>query len=64
VYLMTSQKGSGEGVDILVSDLYKQAFQYNRYSFSAAYSLVIFFLLTLLTLFWIKSTKVARDPLR
>ena len=62
VYLMTAQRGGSEGADILVSDLYKQAFVYNRYSFSAAYAIVIFFILLVLTAIWMKSSRMAEDP--
>ncbi|NBX17234.1 MAG: sugar ABC transporter permease [Proteobacteria bacterium] len=64
VYLMTSQRGGSEGADILVSDLYKQAFVYNRYSFSAAYAIVIFLILAVLTAVWMKSSRMAEDPAR
>lgn len=62
VYLMTAQRGGSEGADILVSDLYKQAFVYNRYSFSAAYAIVIFLILLVLTAVWMKSSRMAEDP--
>lgn len=58
VYLMSGQRGGSEGADILVSDLYKQAFVFNRYSFSAAYAVVIFFILTFMTMFWLRTSKV------
>ena len=64
VFLMTSQRGGSEGADILVSDLYKQAFVYNRYSFSAAYAVVIFAILLCLTAVWMRVSKIAEDPLR
>ncbi|MEY4064288.1 MAG: hypothetical protein RIR26_496 [Pseudomonadota bacterium] len=62
VYLMTAQRGGSEGADILVSDLYKQAFVYNRYSFSAAYAIVIFAILLVLTAVWMKSSRMTEDP--
>jgi arabinogalactan oligomer/maltooligosaccharide transport system permease protein len=62
VYLMTAQRGGSEGADILVSDLYKQAFVYNRYSFSAAYAIVIFAILLVLTVVWMKSSRMTEDP--
>ena len=62
VYLMTAQRGGSEGADILVSDLYKQAFVYNRYSFSAAYAIVIFLILLVLTFVWMRSSKMTADP--
>lgn len=64
VYLMTSQRGGSEGADILVSDLYKQAFFFNRFSFSAAYAVVIFFILLVLTAFWLKISKITENPSR
>lgn len=62
VYLMTAQRGGSEGADILVSDLYKQAFVYNRYSFSAAYAIVIFSILLVLTAVWMRSSRMTEDP--
>jgi len=62
VYLMTAQRGGSEGADILVSDLYKQAFVYNRYSFSAAYAIVIFSILLVLTVVWMRSSRMTEDP--
>jgi arabinogalactan oligomer/maltooligosaccharide transport system permease protein len=62
VYLMTAQRGGSQGADILVSDLYKQAFFYNRYSFSAAYAVVIFLILLGLTAIWFRVSKIADDP--
>lgn len=64
VYLMTAQRGGSQGADILVSDLYKQAFFYNRYSYSAAYAVVIFLILLALTAIWFKVSKIADDPLK
>lgn len=57
IYLMTGQDGGNEYADILVSALYKSAFTYSRYSFSAAFALVIFAILIALTLVWMKVTK-------
>lgn len=59
VYLMTAQRGGSEGADILVSDLYKQAFFFNRFSFSAAYAVIIFLILLVLTAIWLKASKIA-----
>lgn len=64
VYLMTAQRGGSEGADILVSDLYKQWNVLNRYSFSAAYAIVIFAILLVLTAVWLRSSKVAGAPAR
>lgn len=57
IYLMTGQDGGNEYADILVSALYKSAFTYSRYSFSAAFALVIFSILIAVTLIWMKVSK-------
>jgi arabinogalactan oligomer/maltooligosaccharide transport system permease protein len=57
IYLMTGQDGGNEYADILVSALYKSAFTYTRYSFAAAFALVLFAILMLLTMFWMKVSK-------
>lgn len=57
IYLMTGQDGGNEYADILVSALYKSAFTYTRYSFAAAFALVLFAILMLLTVFWMKVSK-------
>lgn len=54
IYLMTGQDGGNEFADILVSALYKSAFTYSRYSYSAAFALVIFVILMMITAIWIK----------
>jgi arabinogalactan oligomer/maltooligosaccharide transport system permease protein len=56
IYLMTDA-GRYEGADILVTDLYKQSFTYYRYGFAAAYSFVIFAILSVLTYGQYKLTK-------
>ena len=57
IYLMTGQDGGNEHADILVSALYKSAFTYSRYSFSAAFALVIFAILIVVTLLWMKVSR-------
>lgn len=57
IFLMTGQAGGNEFADILVSALYKSAFTYSRYSYSAAFALVIFVILIVITTIWIKITK-------
>jgi len=54
---MTGQDGGNEHADILVSALYKSAFTYSRYSFSAAFAVVIFLILVLITMAWMKVSK-------
>lgn len=61
IYLMTGQDGGNEAADILISALFKSAFTYNRYSFSAAFAVVIFMILLGLALFWMRVTKGAED---
>ncbi len=56
IYLVT-QGGPQEKTDILVSSLYKAIFQFYRYGFSAAFALVIFFILLIWSIFYLKVTK-------
>jgi len=46
-----------ETSDILVTALFRAAFQYNRYGFAAAFAFVIFFILLIYSVFYVKSTK-------
>ncbi len=46
-----------ESSDILVTGLFRAAFQYNRYGFSAAFAFVIFGMLLLFTIFYMRYTK-------
>ena len=57
IYLMTGQDGGNEHADILISALYKIAFNYYQYSFAAAFAVVIFLILLLFTLLWIRVTR-------
>jgi len=57
IYLMTGQDGGNEHADILVSALYKSAFTYSRYSFSAAFAMIIFAILIGFTLFWMRVSR-------
>lgn len=54
IYLVTGQSGGTEQADILVSALYKAAFTYNRYSYSAAFAIIIFIILFLISVFYSK----------
>jgi arabinogalactan oligomer/maltooligosaccharide transport system permease protein len=45
-----------ETSDILVTALFRAAFQYNRYGFSAAFAFVIFIILLLYSIFYIRAT--------
>jgi arabinogalactan oligomer / maltooligosaccharide transport system permease protein len=53
IYLIT-QGGPQEKTDILVSSMYKAAFQFYRYGFTAMFALVIFIILFLFTLFYLR----------
>jgi arabinogalactan oligomer/maltooligosaccharide transport system permease protein len=55
IYLIT-QGGPQEKTDILVSSMYKAAFQFYRYGFTAMFALVIFIFLLLFTLFYLRIT--------
>lgn len=57
IYLVTGQAGGTEDADILVSALYKAAFTFNRYSYSAAFAIVIFIILFALSMLWMKFSK-------
>jgi len=61
IYLMTGQDGGTESADILVSALYKAAFTYSRFSYAAAFAVVVFMLLTAFTLGWFRLTKEAQS---
>lgn len=45
-----------ESSDIMVTGLFRAAFQYNRYGFSAAFAFVIFAMLLIFTVFYLKYT--------
>ncbi len=62
IFLMTGQGGGNEFADILISALYKSAFSYSRYSFSAAFAMVIFAILTLIVLMWLKVSGGVENP--
>lgn len=53
IYLIT-QGGPQEKTDILVSSMYKAAFQFYRYGFTAMFALVIFVILFLFILFYLR----------
>ncbi len=55
IYLIT-QGGPQERTDILVSSMYKAAFSFYRYGFTAMFALVIFVILFIFTLFYMKIT--------
>lgn len=46
-----------ESSDILVTGLFRAAFQYNRYGFSAAFAFIIFAMLLIFTIFYMRYTK-------
>ena len=49
-----------ESSDILVTGLFRAAFQYNRYGFSAAFAFVVFALLLIFTIFYMRYTKTLK----
>lgn len=55
IWLIT-QGGPQEKTDILVSSMYKAAFQFYRYGFTAMFALVIFFILLGFTIIYLKVT--------
>ncbi len=61
IYLVTGQAGGTEDADILVSALYKAAFTYYRYSYSAAFAIVIFAVLFVFSMLWLKYSKGAES---
>jgi arabinogalactan oligomer/maltooligosaccharide transport system permease protein len=60
VIFLVTQGGPQEKTDILVSSLYKAIFQFYRYGFSAAFALVIFFILLLWSILYLRITKGLR----
>jgi arabinogalactan oligomer/maltooligosaccharide transport system permease protein len=55
IYLIT-QGGPQEKTDILVSSMYKAAFQFYRYGFTAMFALVIFIILLIFTLIYLRAS--------
>lgn len=49
-----------ESSDILVTGLFRAAFQYNRYGFSAAFAFVIFIMLIIFTIFYMRYTSALK----
>lgn len=60
IYLMSNNY---EGADILVTDLYRQSFLFNRYSYSAAYAMIVFFMLFGLALAWFRSSRTGQSSI-
>jgi arabinogalactan oligomer/maltooligosaccharide transport system permease protein len=60
IYLVTGG-GPGNKTDILVSFVYKAAFQQARYGFAAAYSLIIFFLLLVWAIAFVFRTQATEE---
>jgi len=61
IYLVTGQSGGTERADILVSALYKAAFTYNRYSYSAAFAIVVFALLFFISVTYLHGFDAAKE---
>ncbi len=55
IYLIT-QGGPQEKTDILVSSMYKAAFSFYRYGFTAMFALVIFIILLIFTLIYLRAS--------
>jgi arabinogalactan oligomer/maltooligosaccharide transport system permease protein len=55
IYLIT-QGGPQEKTDILVSSMYKAAFSFYRYGFTAMFALVIFVILLIFTLIYLRAS--------
>jgi len=58
IFLMTGQAGGQEHADILVSALYKSAFMFYRYSYSAAFALICFVLLFIFAAIWVRVSRI------
>lgn len=54
VIFLITQGGPQEKTDILVSSMYKAAFQFYRYGFTAMFALVIFFILLIFTIIYLR----------
>jgi len=61
IYLVTGQAGGTEQADILVSALYKAAFTYNRYSYAAAFAMVVFAMLFCISVFYLKTFDASKE---
>ncbi|HOW88779.1 MAG TPA: sugar ABC transporter permease [Elusimicrobiales bacterium] len=61
IYLVTGQSGGTEQADILVSAIYKAAFTYNRYSYAAAFAMVVFAMLFAISAFYLRVFDAAKD---
>lgn len=51
-----------ESSDILVTALFRAAFQYNRYGFAAAFAFIIFILLLVYSIFYVRATGALKGP--
>lgn len=61
IYLVTGQAGGTERADILVSALYKAAFVYNRYSYSAAFAMIVFLILFVISMIYSKTISLKEE---
>lgn len=61
IFLVTGQAGGTEKADILVSAMYKAAFTYNRYSYSAAFAIIIFIMLFCISVFCLHGYDAAKE---
>jgi len=63
IYLIT-QGGPQEKTDILVSSMYKAAFQFYRYGFTAMFALVIFLILLMFTVIYLRVSGSLKSALQ
>ncbi|MCX5970978.1 MAG: sugar ABC transporter permease [Coprothermobacterota bacterium] len=60
IYLIT-KGGPNNGTQILVTYVYRAAFDFYRYGYAAAFSVVIFLILLIFCLFYIRATRGAQE---
>lgn len=61
IIFLVSQGGPQESTNILVTALYYAAFDFSRYAFAAAFSLVIFVILFFISLLWVRATNALQS---
>ena len=61
IWLVTNGGEPADKTQILVSQVYKAAFTYYRYGYAAAFSLVIFFLLLVLVIIYLRQSKAIEE---
>lgn len=61
IWLVTNGGEPADKTQILVSQVYKAAFTYYRYGYAAAFSLVIFFLLLVLVIIYLRQSRAIEE---